>query len=176
MNLAGWAFLSSVLLLALGLALLWLAHRQRERTGLPAGEVVYSDTGARHRVERPLFSRRYRLSGKPDYLVLQGDAVIPVEVKPKRTATSPYSSDVLQLAAYGLLVEENYGQASPYGIVSYANASFRVPFTPELRQRLFDTLAALRADLHAQDVEPSHNSPQRCLRCGHRGHCEKRLA
>lgn len=176
MNSAAWALLISVVLFSLGLALLSLAHRQRERAGLLAGEVVYSDTGALHRVERPLFSRRYLLSGKPDYLVLQDDVMIPVEVKPKRTAAHPYSSDVLQLAAYGLLVEETYGQSPPYGIISYANGWFRVPFTPELRQTLLDTLRALRSDLRAQDVEPSHNSPQRCLRCGHRSHCEKRLA
>ena len=56
-------------LLACGLLLLWLAQRRRVRSGLPRGRVVYSDTGGWGRVDRPLFSHEFQLTGKPDYLV-----------------------------------------------------------------------------------------------------------
>ncbi|HDH09491.1 MAG TPA: CRISPR-associated protein Cas4, partial [Chloroflexi bacterium] len=95
-----------VLLLVAALALLRSARAGRRRTGLPSGRVIYADTGAWGRCERPLFSRRYLLTGKPDYLVEEKGRLIPVEVKPTVSPSTPYRSHVLQLAAYCLLVEE----------------------------------------------------------------------
>ena len=64
-------FLLLFSLLLLGIAL-WLALRARrgqQRSGLPQGRLVYADTGRWSAVARPYFSPRYRLTGKPDYLV-----------------------------------------------------------------------------------------------------------
>jgi hypothetical protein len=69
------------ILMALGLILLWLARRGRAQSGLPEGRLVYIDEGGWRRPERPLLSRRLLLTGRPDYLVDQGNDVIPVEVK-----------------------------------------------------------------------------------------------
>ena len=55
--------------LLLGFGLLILSQRLRAQAGLPAGRIVYSDTGTRRDLERPLISRRYGLVGKPDYLL-----------------------------------------------------------------------------------------------------------
>ena len=59
------------ILLALAVLVWLLARLARGRTGLPGGDVVYSDTGGWSRVEQPLFSAALQLSGKPDYLVRQ---------------------------------------------------------------------------------------------------------
>jgi len=166
----------ALLLAIAGLALLVWSRRQRAAAGLPAGQVVYVDTGAWQRCERPLFSPRYRLSGKPDYLVEERGCIVPVEVKPGRKATKPYEGDVLQLAAYCLLVEEEYGQRPRYGYLKYHQAIFRIDYTGSLRQQLLTRLDRMRQDARARDVVPSHSEPQRCLRCGHREHCRKRLA
>ena len=71
----------ALILLGGGLLLLKRARRLHEQTGLPQGRVIYADTGAWNRCEKPLFSRRYLLTGRPDYLVEDGRARIPVEVK-----------------------------------------------------------------------------------------------
>ncbi|MCB0243325.1 MAG: hypothetical protein KDI12_07945, partial [Anaerolineae bacterium] len=76
-----------VLLLLAGLLLylaLWLmrrASRNQQRSGLPEGKLVYADTGRWSEVAKPYFSQRYRLTGKPDYLVETDDGIVPVEVK-----------------------------------------------------------------------------------------------
>ena len=75
----------SALLLAAGFFLLWSARRKRRQTGVPVGRVVYDDTGAWQECPRALYSRRYLLAGKPDYIVAQEKDLIPVEVKPRRT-------------------------------------------------------------------------------------------
>jgi len=170
-----WLFLTLLLALA-GLVLLVLSRRQRFEAGLPAGKVVYADTGAWQRCERPLFSQRYRLSGRPDYLVEERGRIVPVEVKPSREASEPYEGDVLQLAAYCLLVEEDYGQRARYGYLKYRRAVFRIDYTGSLHRRLLSELDRMRRDFRARDVAPSHEEPRRCLGCGHREHCSRRLA
>jgi CRISPR-associated exonuclease Cas4 len=169
---AGWFALLFLLALTIALALFVSARRQRAHTGLPPGaRIVYADTGAWKKVERPLFSRRYGLTGKPDYIVAERGATIPIEVKPNRVAPAPRESDTLQLAAYALLVEEHYGTAPAYGLLKYRDAVFQVDITAELRARLLDTLAALRRDLSARDVARSHAEARRCRACGYREVC-----
>ncbi|HEX7586740.1 MAG TPA: PD-(D/E)XK nuclease family protein [Anaerolineae bacterium] len=161
-----------------GLAFSTLARLLRARTGLPFhARVVYADTGAWKRVERPLFARAYALTGKPDYIVEIDSAIIPVEVKPTRTAPVPRESDVMQLAAYGLLIEETLGRPSavPYGLLKYRDAVFQIDFTEELRARLLELMAALRRDAVAKNVGRSHTETRRCRACGYRDECVEAL-
>ena len=153
--------------------ILWLqSRRQRAASGLPFNaRIVYSDTGAWEKVEKPLFSRKYALTGKPDYIVEENGATIPIEVKPNRVAPAPYESDVMQLAAYALLIEESYGMNPPHGLLKYRDAVFQIDFTEELRAQLLDLMDAMREDLGARDVSRSHAEPARCRACGYRSEC-----
>lgn len=170
-----WLFLA-LLLALVGAGLLFYARRQQQAAGLPIGKIVYVDTGAWKRCQCPLFSSRYRLTGKPDYLVREHGRIVPVEVKPGRQATEPYERDILQLAAYCLLVEEEYGQRPPYGYLKYQQVVFRINYSDDLFHRVLSSLQTMRRDSCASDVSPSHNEPQRCVRCGHRYACDRRLA
>src|SRR5712692_10117201 len=108
----------ALVLLALAVLVWLLARLARRRTGLPPGVVVYSDTGGWSRVERPLFSSALQLTGKPDYLVRQREAVIPVEVKSGQAPPSgPHAGHLYQLAAYCALVAEAYGRRPTYGLI-----------------------------------------------------------
>jgi len=146
--------------------------RSRARAGLPRGEVVYADTGD-WRQGKPLYAPRYGLSGKPDYLVRAGQEIVPVEVKPSRRASEPYEADVLQLAAYCLLVEEEFGQSPSHGLLRYRDQTFRIPFDRRLRETLLSVMEDMRLDLEESDVPRSHDDPTRCRFCGHRAHCEQ---
>lgn len=165
----------AALLLVAGLLLWLLSGRALRRTGLPAAEIVAQDTAARE-PGRTLVDRTHGLTGRPDYLLRTREGLIPVEVKPTRRAAQPYESDLLQLAAYCLLVEAETGRVPPYGLLVYADHQWRIPFTPARRQQLITTLAAMRADLAAADVARSHQSPARCRGCGLRQACDAALA
>jgi CRISPR-associated exonuclease Cas4 len=165
--------------LALALALLALlvglwALRMRRATGLPWAPVRYSDTRQRA-VEKPLFARRYGLTGKPDYVIERRGYLIPVEVKPGRMASRPYESDLMQLAAYCLLVEETSGTAPPYGLLRYAEHTFRLDYTEHVRDDLLLILDEMRAALDEDDCDRSHDEPQRCFNCGFYSQCEAAL-
>jgi CRISPR-associated exonuclease Cas4 len=167
---------SALILLGGGLLLLKRARCLHQQTGLPQGRVIYADTGAWNRCEKPLFSRHHLLTGRPDYLVDDGRTKIPVEVKSTACPPSPYRSHVLQLAAYCLLVEEEYGQPPSYGIIKYRDQAYAVEYTAQLRAQLLSVLAEMRQLLAAADVGPSHANPNRCRSCGYREECEERLA
>jgi len=167
----------AVLFLIVGLLALMLGRAAREGSGLPGGEVIYSDTRAWGPVEKPLFSAAYRLVGKPDYLVKDGRKIVPVEVKSARAPTDgPRAAHVLQLAAYCLLVEETRGRRPDYGIIKYANKTFSVTNTDQLRSSLLDALDDMREALHAGGAVRSHSDPGRCAGCGYRHACDERLA
>lgn len=174
---AAFLLVGAILLLLAGAVLLWSGRGMRARSGLPAGEVVYSDTGAEEAVEAPLISRRYGLVGKPDYLVHVQDAgrrvVIPVEVKKRRgvSADHRHPGHVLQLAAYCMLVEEVHGVAPPYGLLRYADGTLRIPFTEELRREVLAAADAIRRARAAPDVHRQHDEASRCVWCGYRHAC-----
>jgi CRISPR-associated exonuclease Cas4 len=171
-----WLLLIALVLGGLGICLLARAGAVHRQTGLPVGRVTYVDTGAWDRCERPLFSSRHRLTGRPDYLVQSRQGVIPVEVKSGAAPGQPYQAHLLQLAAYCLLVEEQEGRPPPYGILKYDDRAFEVDYGPALRTELLDVLAGIRRDLRAGEVRRSHDEPGRCRGCGYRDRCEQRLA
>ncbi len=168
-------FIALTLLLA-ALVCFWLARRGARASGLPFNaRVVYTDTGAWARVEKPLFSEKYALAGKPDYLVAERGAIIPVEVKPNRAAPAPLESDVMQLVAYALLVAEAYGKPPAYGLLKYRDAVFRIEMTRELWNELRALLEEMRADGSAAAVARSHAEPRKCRACGFRDACGQTL-
>lgn len=168
-----------VLVLALvgGLILRRLGRQEQTAAGLPVeAHVVYTDTGAWNKVEQPLFSRRYRLTGKPDYIVeTEGRVLIPIEVKPNRAARQPRRSDTMQLMAYGVLIEEKFGARPAYGLLKYRDRAFRIEFTPELRAEFFAILDEMRRARRAANVPRSHGDASRCRTCGYREACDERL-
>jgi CRISPR-associated exonuclease Cas4 len=165
--------------LGTALVVLWLAHKSRAATGLPAGRLVYVDTTRWRPVEQPLFSRSHRLTGRPDYLVQIGRDIIPVEVKSGHAPENgPYTSHILQLSAYCLLVEEKFGRRPSYGIIRYADGAdraYEIDFTFALEDKLLSTLDEMRCKLAAGDSPRDHESVVRCRACGYRTGCDQSL-
>jgi len=169
-----------MLLLALSIALiafflLKLSTQQRRAAGLPPGRIVYADTNRWDPVERPLYDPVLGLTGKPDYLIELGDALIPIEVKSGRASRTPYDTHLYQLAAYCLLTQRVFGVRPSYGVLHYKNHTFEVDFTPELETALLDVLAEMRREHHHKEIDRSHNSPHRCNRCGYLHICDHAL-
>ena len=95
----------AIALVVIAVIFFWQSSRVRRAAGLPGGRVVYTDTRAWGKVEKPLYDHGLGLTGKPDYLVEKDGQLIPVEVKSGRAPEAPYDSHIYQLAAYCLLVE-----------------------------------------------------------------------
>lgn len=165
----------AALIALIALALLWLAKKQQRATGLPKGQIIYADTRGWLAVEAPFYDPNLGLTGRPDYLVRQGEQVIPVEVKSTRAPQKPYDTHVYQLAAYCLLVEHAYHVRPLYGILHYPDRTFRIDFTQELESAILTLLEDIRAQDYLEELPRSHDSIARCRNCGFRSICDQRL-
>lgn len=164
------------------LALLFLAgttlvvsRRISTRVGIPWSHEINADDGALPAVEL-MIDDTLGLVGRPDYIVRRGRHLIPVEVKPSRRAKRPYESDIYQLLAYCLLLESTTGQRPPYGLLRYANHTFRIDYDDEVEAEV----RAIVAQMHERaqydpDVARNHNSITRCRGCGFWQQCDQSL-
>jgi CRISPR-associated exonuclease Cas4 len=184
-------FFALVMLLLVALVSHAAARRVARQSGLPRGQLLYSDTGYAvgrigateknergERQEKPLISRLYGLIGKPDYLVQTDEGIVPIEVKSTRCPMGgrAYDSHIMQLAAYCLLVEDVIGANVPYGIIRYADCEVSLDYTPELRDELLLLLEEMEAARFADDVHRSHHDERRCRGCSMRESCDEALA
>ena len=168
-----------VLLLVLSMVLLLASRKEsmsakksRNEYGIPRGKVVYTDLD---RPARPLFSRKFLIAGKPDYIVKdeQTNALIPVEVK-SGNAKKPHWGHVLQLAAYCLLIEEAYSVRVPYGLLVYADGKqHRVKFDDALRFEVISMADEMRRCLKQGGVTKGNRFEGRCFSCSVRGDCSQ---
>ena len=166
--------LAIVFLLAL---LVWVrAVRRIARSGVPLGRVISQDTDRRRALHRPLVSLHHGLAGKPDYLVETNEGLVPVELKSRDSPRSgPYASDTTQLTAYCVLVEAATGVTPPYGIIQYANRSWRTEYGPHAREQVLLIIEEIRGARDSQSVHRNHSCPARCRTCGFRETCEERI-
>jgi CRISPR-associated exonuclease Cas4 len=136
------------------------------------GEVKYVDDG---KAKPKLFvSEKHNLRGRPDYVLLIDENHIPVEVKTGRVPRGPLFSHILQLAAYCLLVEEEYGRP-PYGILRYGTADHQIDFDDELRTLVLTKMEDMRRIEKTGDAHRNHNRPGKCRFCSRRDVCPEKL-
>jgi CRISPR-associated exonuclease Cas4 len=163
--------ITSIIALLAGCALWLFARKRAENLDLP-GDLVYVDDDD----DKLLVSDHFGLTGRPDYILKAEGEFIPVERKSRNISRSgPYAGEVLQLAAYCLLVEEKYQRPVHHGRLQYLNRSVDVPFDLLLRERLMMALDALDNATSLRDVPPSHSNPARCRACGFRERCDQAL-
>ncbi|MFN7995327.1 MAG: Dna2/Cas4 domain-containing protein [Bryobacteraceae bacterium] len=171
---------TAVFLLAIAfvLALLLWAHAERKiaRSGIPQGSIVSQDSDRRREIHHPIVSHRYGLVGKPDYLVETTEGLVPVELKSRDSRSSgPYCSDIAQVAAYCVLVEDATGIAPPYAIIQYANGSWRIQYMRQAREQILQVIDEMRNGREAQSIHRNHTQPGRCRACGFRDVCDERI-
>lgn len=118
------------------------------------------------RVERamPLWSNRLGLVGKADVVEFHGETPYPVEYKhgPRRQ----WGHDDLQLCGQAICLEEMMGVGVPSGAVFHHSSRRRreVVFTPELRTKVEEAVAAIRRMLVEACLPPAVNDA-RCRHC-----------
>jgi CRISPR-associated exonuclease Cas4 len=151
-----------------------IARVARAKYGASNAEIAYVD----HPEAKAdlLVSEKYGLRGRPDYILTEGDHIIPVEVKTGRTPRGPLFSHILQIAAYCLLVEDRYGKAPPYGVIRYPEASHEIEYNEDLKKLLVGKIEEMRKALAKGEAHRNHRRPAKCVHCSRREVCPERLA
>src|SRR4051812_5999711 len=148
-----------------GLLLVVLAMRGRKERGLGSGETLGLD-------DVTLFSERLQLVGRPDRIVRQDGTLIPEEWKSSKRVNQGHR---LQLGAYFLLIEEEYGERSPFGVVVLGDGSrVEVENTEALRSDVLSIAEKIRERRRVIGEEiPVRQPAWKCRVCGQRGNCSQ---
>ena len=144
---------------------------KKKKHRIPNGKITYSDLNV---PAKPFFSKHYRITGKPDYVVIENDKYIPIELK-SGSHHMPRQNHILQLATYCQLLEENYGGFVPYGRLVYNDSDFKIPFDPKLRFELESVITTMRNSLYHGNVEINHSDTSKCRACSMRKYCKDTL-
>src|SRR4051794_36623732 len=108
-----------------------------------------------------LSSERLGISGKLDLMEERGGVARPIEDKRSAAPSdcdgraTTYENDAIQLCAQGLLLEEEFGEPVPRGVLYYIGSKTRVdvPLDDALRAKTLAAIATIR-DLSARDAPP----------------------
>ena len=139
-------------------------------TNVPAqaykSKSIYSD----HK-EKPveaLFSPKYGLVGKPDFILHTKDGLLPLEIKHSRKPYQPYFSHIIQLISYCLLIEEVKGIKPQYGFIQYKGGRpFGIPYTENMKSFLIKTMGDMRAFIESGEC-PKLVRKYKCKKCEYR--------
>ncbi len=144
----------------------------KKKYKIQKGKILYQDL---NKPAKPFFSKRYRVTGKPDYVVNNHNCFIPIEVK-TGTHDKPQKNHILQLAAYCQLIEENYERFVPYGILVYSDKSqYKIPFDPKIRFEFESTVKEIRQNMKTGMIARNHNDLFKCKKCSMRLNCDFKL-
>lgn len=151
-------FIAFIVIITGGI-LLFIVSRQKKSFGiLVEGNRLYQDSQILP--GETLIAKSIPLHGKPDYLVKLGKYVIPVEKKTSKAPTDQYKNNTMQLMAYCLLVEENYGIRPPGGYLKYADKELKIRYTKEaedaVRYIVKEILDHKRTNKELHCNHPSH--------------------
>ena len=156
------ALTAAIAALVIGLLLILAGKSARQRHGLTDAPTLALDN-------RTLYSRRFRLSGRPDRII---GGNIPEEWK---SGSRVYDSHRVQLGCYFILIEEETGVRPTHGFISLESGQVRIENTPELRAWVLDVAEQVRAIRRNPDTPiPVNQPPAKCRNCGMREHCEQR--
>lgn len=144
----------------------------KKKYKIPEGKIIYSDL---NKPAKPYFSKRYRITGKPDYIVKEKKHFIPIEMK-SSMHDKPQKNHIFQLAGYCHLLEENYGGFVPYGILVYDNRyQHKIPFNPKIRFELESTINKMRQVIKSGKITRDHGDFYRCKSCSMNSYCDFKI-
>jgi CRISPR-associated exonuclease Cas4 len=149
------------IILVFGVLLLFVVARGKQQMGSLSGTVLYMDHGETR--GDILYAKQYHLMGRPDFLIRKGNDIMPVEVKTGKTPARPHDNHIMQLMAYCLLVEENFGVVPPGGYIRYPDREFGVKYTAERREAVLSSLREIIA-LRKGGAEPQCDHPYHNLK------------
>lgn len=147
----------------LGLLLVVLSKRGRAARGLGSGQTLALDN-------LTLYSERLKLVGRPDRIERRDGSLIPEEWKSAKRVSHGHR---LQLATYFLLIEEEYGERPPFGVVVLGDGSrVEVENTESLRIEVLAIAERIRERRRVLGEEiPVRQPARKCRVCGQRGNC-----
>ena len=146
----------------------------RETHGIPEGDLDYvEDDTADSNV---LYSEKFGLRGRPDYVIEREGKQVPVKARSGRVPRGPLFSHILQIGGYCLLLEDITKTRPEYGIIKYGSKEHMIEFDDKLRETVLKKMKAIRQILTGvKAAHRNHDKPGKCFNCSRRSVCSERL-
>jgi CRISPR-associated exonuclease Cas4 len=126
-------------------------------------------------LEFAIENNELNLRGKIDRIEIMDGYYYPVEVKSGLPPVKGvWMSDSLQIAAYALLMEEEFNREVSVGFIDYMGSCQRRPVFMEvnLREEVLNVLEEMRMMFHEGVVPEMVQNPKKCSKCEYSGICE----
>jgi CRISPR-associated exonuclease Cas4 len=128
-------------------------------------------------LEFNLQNQELNLKGKVDKIEMMEGYYYPVEVKNgKPPVKGVWKSHALQIAAYALLIEEEFKKEVPVGFVDYLQIGDRrtVILNNKLMEELFTILTEINSVIEDGYTPEIVQNPKKCRACDYSDFCEYR--
>ncbi|MBI2630080.1 CRISPR-associated protein Cas4 [Candidatus Pacearchaeota archaeon] len=122
------------------------------------GKELWNNLSPKYLTEMEIISPNLGLKGRIDRIQLS-DTITPYEIK---TRADIYESDKIQLAAYSLLLEEQFKTQVKSGIVETSTAQNSIDITSELKNKVLEIAEKIR---NMQDIPQFNSNFSKCHNC-----------
>lgn len=147
------------------------AHEDEERRAKRRNLSAYDLPDGERHFDVWLHSAKLNLIGRLDERVssLDGD-IFPVDYKLTKSVAPNHR---IQLMAYGLLLEENFGVTVTHGYILLipSRKTVKIPFTSQLRQKTLAILTEIAQMIHQEQMPPPPDKREVCATCEFRRFC-----
>ncbi|MEK6820397.1 MAG: CRISPR-associated protein Cas4 [Nanoarchaeota archaeon] len=127
------------------------------------GKELWRELKPKYLTEFSVISENLGLKGRIDRVRLE-EEILPYEIK---TRDEIYESDKIQLAAYSLLLQEEFGKKVDKGIVETKTKKQEVELTDEMKDRVLQIAEEIR---NMKEAEMPNNF-KKCRYCNSREEC-----
>ena len=162
---------------------MWRRNARKGLKGMSLPEdsnILRADRPKKEDRGKPLRSSRHFLVGMPDLVIEEEGLKVPVEFKSGKPPFKPHFSHVMQLGAYLILVDEQYGQTSTHGYIEYGQdrdrrKRFQVDWDMITKAQTLSKVSEIRDAERSGVAHRDHNRPGKCRSCSRREGCPERL-
>jgi len=123
-----------------------------------------------------LISNKLKLKGKIDYLIItKFNELIPIEIKWSELEHGTVKRDhKLQLAAYSLMIEENFNKIVKRAIVYYTRIKklITIPIDENIKNEVKHIMNEISKIVSNEEI-PKVIKPKHCINCGFRVYCRQ---
>ena len=131
---------------------------------------MYGGIEGERRFDIDVFSNRLNLSGRVDELVFTTSELIPVDYKIANKSGKHFE---VQLAAYGMMAEENFGLPVRRGYLylTKAKKAVEIRIGSQIRKMVERAVYEMTETQRLEKMPPATEWRQRCLDCEFRRFC-----
>jgi len=131
------------------------------------GKELWRNLKPKYLTEFEIVSPELGLKGRIDRIKIE-ENIIPYELK---TRDRIYDEDKIQLAAYSLLLEQEFGRKINTGVIETSAESKEIEITDDLKKKVFEIAEKIRSMTEDKEPELNQTNLSKCRTCKIRKDC-----